>query len=104
VPPRGCCPWALGSSRATETTTIAAASTHLTTLDLDMTPTIIRGESDGYAWPWQPRTRLLSDFVVEDPEFRAEPFTMNVEWDYAPKQRMLRFGCEPAEARRFTFQ
>jgi hypothetical protein len=50
------------------------------------------------------RTRLLIDFVVEDPEFLAEPFTANVEWDYAPEQRLLRFGCEPEQARRFTFQ
>ena len=50
------------------------------------------------------RTRLLIDFVVEDPEYLAEPFTANVEWDYAPQQRLLRFGCEPAQARRFTFQ
>ena len=50
------------------------------------------------------RTRLLIDFVVEDPEYLAEPFTMNMEWDYAPQQRLLRFGCDPAQARRFTFQ
>jgi hypothetical protein len=50
------------------------------------------------------RTRLLIDFVVEDPEYLAEPFTVSAEWDYAPQQRLLRFGCDPAQARRFTFQ
>jgi hypothetical protein len=50
------------------------------------------------------RARLLVDLVVEDPEYLAEPFTVSTEWDYAPQQRLLRFGCAPEQARRFTFQ
>jgi hypothetical protein len=50
------------------------------------------------------RTRLLVDLVVEDPEYLAEPFTVGTEWDYAPQQRLLRFGCEPEQAQRFTVQ
>jgi hypothetical protein len=50
------------------------------------------------------RTRLLVDLVVEDPEYLAEPFTVSTEWDYAPQQRLVRFGCEPEQAGRFTFR
>ncbi len=49
-------------------------------------------------------TRLMIDFVVEDPEYLAEPFTAHMEWDYAPALELMRFGCDPEEARRFTFQ
>ena len=50
------------------------------------------------------RTRLLIDFRIEDPEYLAEPYAFRTEWDYAPQQRLLRFECEPEQARRFTFQ
>jgi hypothetical protein len=50
------------------------------------------------------RTRMLVDFVLEDPEYMAEPLTVSTELDYAPQQRLLRFGCTPEQARRFTFQ
>ena len=49
-------------------------------------------------------TRVLIDFLVEDPEYLAEPFTATMEWDYAQEIEPIRFGCEPEEARRFTFQ
>ena len=49
-------------------------------------------------------TRMLIDFFVEDPEYLAEPITASAEWDYVPQQRLQRFGCEPEQARRFTFQ
>jgi hypothetical protein len=49
------------------------------------------------------RTRLLIDFFVEDPEYLAKPFTAHMEWDYAPALKLVRFGCEPEQARRFTF-
>ena len=48
--------------------------------------------------------RMLIDFLVEDPEYLAEPLTASAEWDYAPEQRLQRFGCEPEQARRFTFR
>lgn len=50
------------------------------------------------------RTRMLIDFVVEDPEYLAAPITAGAEWDYAPQQRLQRFGCTPEQARRFTFR
>jgi hypothetical protein len=50
------------------------------------------------------RTRLLVDFVVDDSEYLEEPLTVSTEWDYAPQQHLMRFGCEPEQARRFTFQ
>ena len=50
------------------------------------------------------RTRMLIDFVVEDPEYLAVPITASAEWDYAPDQRLQRFGCTPEQARRFTFR
>ena len=49
-------------------------------------------------------SRLTIDFVLEDPDYLAEPFTIRTEWDYAPKLQLLRFGCEPAQARRFQSQ
>ena len=49
-------------------------------------------------------TRLSIDFLVEDPEYLEEPFTATMEWDYASDIEPIRFGCEPEEARRFTFQ
>ena len=49
-------------------------------------------------------TRMLIEFVVEDPEYLAAPMTASAEWDYAPRQRLQRFGCTPEEARRFTFR
>jgi hypothetical protein len=50
------------------------------------------------------RTRMLIDFVIEDPEYLAEPITASAEWDYAPQQQLQRFGCTPEQARRFTFR
>jgi hypothetical protein len=49
-------------------------------------------------------TRLLIDLFVEDPEYLAEPFTATMEWDYAPALEFMPFGCDPEDARRFTFQ
>jgi len=50
------------------------------------------------------RTRLLVDFVVDDPEYLAEPLTGSDEWDYAPQVRLQRFGCDPEQSRRFTLR
>jgi hypothetical protein len=52
----------------------------------------------------QDGTRLLITFVLEDPDYLAEPFTSSTEWDYAPRLQLLRFGCEPEQARRFQFR
>ena len=47
------------------------------------------------------RTRLLIDIVAEDPDYLVEPLTMGMEWDYTPKLRFLRFGCEPEQSKRY---
>ncbi len=39
--------------------------------------------------------RLLIDFVVEDPEYLAEPFAGSMEWDYAPQFRFIPIDCDP---------
>jgi hypothetical protein len=49
-------------------------------------------------------TRLMIGVVLEDPEYLAEPFAMSIEWDYAPTLRLLRFGCEPEQARRYLMR
>lgn len=50
------------------------------------------------------RARMLIDFVLEDPEYLAEPLTASAELDYAPQQRLQRFDCTPEISRRFTIQ
>ena len=50
------------------------------------------------------RARLLVTAVVEDPDYLAEPLTMSTEWDYAPRQRLLRFGCDREQAQRYLFR
>lgn len=52
----------------------------------------------------QDGTRLLLTFVLEDPDYLAEPLTVSTEWDYAPALPLLRFGCDPEQARRFQFR
>ncbi|MFL2547211.1 MAG: DUF6152 family protein [Candidatus Rariloculaceae bacterium] len=41
------------------------------------------------------RRRLLIDFVVEDPEYLAEPFAGRMEWDYAPQFTLINIDCDP---------
>ena len=50
------------------------------------------------------KTRLLVDSVLEDPDYLATPLTVGVEWDYVPQLTLVRFGCEPQQARRYTFR
>ena len=47
-------------------------------------------------------THIVIDFVLEDPEYLAEPFTGTVRWYYAPHFEMLGFECDPENARRFS--
>ena len=49
-------------------------------------------------------TRLFIDYVLEDPEYLAEPLSGHIEWDYTPNLQLLRFGCDTEQARRFTLQ
>ncbi len=50
------------------------------------------------------RTQLIIEFIVEDPEYIAEPITGSVTWDYAPDREMLPVGCDPENARLYEFQ
>jgi len=49
-------------------------------------------------------TRIEIDFVVEDPEYFAEPFSGSVGWYYAPQFEMLGFGCNAEVSRRYTLE
>ncbi|HEY5623582.1 MAG TPA: DUF6152 family protein [Gammaproteobacteria bacterium] len=46
-------------------------------------------------------SRIVIDFVLEDPEYLAAPFSSTIEWLHAPQLEMASFGCELNEARRF---
>jgi hypothetical protein len=50
------------------------------------------------------RTQLLLNTVVEDPDYLAAPLTVSTTWDYAPQQRLLRFGCDREQSRRYLFR
>ena len=39
--------------------------------------------------------RLSIDFVVEDPDYLAEPFAGDMEWDYAPQLELINIDCDP---------
>ena len=49
-------------------------------------------------------TRLLIDFIVEDPEYLAEPFRGHVEWYYAPHFEVMGFDCNLENSSRYTLQ
>ena len=49
-------------------------------------------------------TRILIDFLLEDPEHLAEPFAGTVEWYYAPHFEMQGFGCDPEVSSRYTLE
>jgi hypothetical protein len=50
------------------------------------------------------RTRLLVGYVVEDPEYMAEPMTGETFWDYAPDRRIEPFDCDAENARQYAYQ
>lgn len=49
-------------------------------------------------------TRLLVEFIVEDPEYLAEPMTGGIEWDFAPDRELSRIDCDPEIAKRYAFE
>ena len=49
-------------------------------------------------------TRIVASFLLEDPEFIAEPMTHTRELIYSPHMEMLRFDCDPEATRRFVTQ
>ena len=46
-------------------------------------------------------TRILVEFVLEDPEFIAQPMTHARELIYSPQMAVSQFDCDPEAARRF---
>jgi len=50
------------------------------------------------------RTRMLIAYVVEDPEFLAEPMRGETFWDYAPDRQLAAFDCDAENARLYTLQ
>jgi len=48
-----------------------------------------------------PGTRLTVEFVLEDPEYSAEPLFHSRELIYSPQIEISRFDCDPETARRF---
>jgi len=44
-------------------------------------------------------TGIVLDFILEDPEYLAEPFAATIEWEHSPHLEMLSFGCELEDAR-----
>ena len=49
-------------------------------------------------------TRVVASFLLEDPEFIAEPKTHTRELIYSPHMEMLRFDCDAEATRRFVTQ
>ena len=49
-------------------------------------------------------TRVVASFLLEDPEFIAEPMTHTRELIYSPHMEMLRFDCDAEATRRFVTQ
>jgi len=47
-------------------------------------------------------TRIVVDFVLEDPEFLATPMTHSRELIFSPQMEVSRFDCDPEAARRFV--
>jgi len=49
-------------------------------------------------------TRLLINFVLEDPEYLAEPFEGDFYWDFSPATEMLPFTCDLENAQRYILE
>jgi len=49
-------------------------------------------------------TRLTVEYVLEDPEYLAEPLVDAFGWQYAPHMDLIPFSCDPEIARRFKIE
>ena len=49
-------------------------------------------------------TRIVVEFVLEDPEYIAEPLAHTRELIYSPHLEISRYDCDPEAARRFLLQ
>ena len=50
------------------------------------------------------RTQMLIEYVVEDPEFLAEPMHGETFWDYAPDRKLAPFACDAENAKLYALQ
>jgi len=50
------------------------------------------------------RTQLLIEYLIDDPQYMAEPMHGEVFWDYAPERELLPFDCDPDNARLYSVQ
>ena len=50
------------------------------------------------------RTRLLIDYILEDPEYLAEPFENSTYWDFSANTEMLPFTCDLENAQRYILE
>lgn len=46
-------------------------------------------------------TRIAAEFLLEDPEYLAEPMTHSRELIYSPQMKMFKGGCDPESTSRF---
>lgn len=49
-------------------------------------------------------TRIVVEFVLEDPQYISEPLTHTRELIYSPQMEMPRYDCDPGATRRFLPQ
>lgn len=49
-------------------------------------------------------TRLIVDFLLEDPEFLIEPFSARKELLYSPQLELFTYGCDPELSRQAGFE
>ena len=47
-------------------------------------------------------TEISIEFIVEDPEYLAEPMIGGIVWDHAPDREFVPFSCDPDVAQRYT--
>ena len=47
-------------------------------------------------------TEISIEFIVEDPEYLAEPMIGGIVWDHAPDREFVPFSCDPEVAQRYT--
>ena len=47
-------------------------------------------------------TEISIEFIVEDPEYLAQPMIGGIVWDHAPDRDFVPFGCDPEVAQRYS--
>ena len=47
-------------------------------------------------------TRLTVDVYLEDPQYLAQPFSGQLEWQYTPNLKLQRYNCDPQISKIYT--